>query len=136
MTINKLIITSVLVRDQDEALEFYTDKLGFVVNLDLAIPHTSERWLTISPKNQKEIQILLRKPRAGENELIIKEMNDKIGKGSLWTFSTNNCEETYKNLVDKGVNFVYPPFRSVLGVEAIFEDPYGNKFSLLEIPKE
>ncbi len=135
MAINKLIITSVLVKDQDEALKFYIEKLGFEKNLDLPIPNTNERWLTISPKNQKEIQILLRKPRAGENELIIKEMNDKIGKGSLWTFSTDNCEETYHELASKGVNFVYPPFKSVAGTEAIFEDLYGNRFSLLEIPK-
>ncbi|MCY3413662.1 MAG: VOC family protein [Candidatus Heimdallarchaeota archaeon] len=135
MTINKLIVTSILVGNQDEALKFYTEKLGFEKRQDLAIPTTTERWLTVSPKNQKEIQFLLRKPRAGENELIIKEVQAKIGKGSLWTFSTNNCQETYEMLASLGVEFIYPPYKSLLGMEAIFADPFGNRFTLLEIPK-
>ena len=134
MVINKLIITSILVENQEEALSFYCDKLGFEKRIDLPIPGTNERWLTIAPKHQKEIEILLRKPRAGENELVIQEMNQKIGKGSLWTFSTNDCHETYTELVSKGVEFISPPTKSIMGVEAVFLDLYGNRFTLLEIP--
>ena len=88
MVINKLIVTSVLVTDQDEALEFYINKLGFEKRHDLPIPGLQgERWLTIAPKNQKEIEIRLRKPRAGENELVIKEMSQKIGRIPLDFFN-------------------------------------------------
>lgn len=135
MTINKLIIASILVGNQEEALKYYCDKLGFEKKTDLAIPGTSERWLTIAPKNQKEIEILLRKPRADENELIILEMNQRIGRGSQWTFSTNDCQQTYNEMIENGVEFISPPAKSVFGIEAVFVDLYGNRFTLLEIPR-
>ena len=135
MAINKLIITSILVENQEEALKFYCGKLGFEKRIDLPIPGSNDRFLTIAPNNQKEIEILLRRPRAGENELVIQEMNQKIGKGSLWTFSTNDCQETYKTLLDKGVEFKMPPTKSINGMEAVFVDLYGNRFTLLEVPR-
>lgn len=136
MVINKLIVTSILVRDQEEALDYYTKVLGFVKRNDFAIPgKKGERWLTVAPKNQKEIEILLRKPRAGENELVIKEIEQKIGKGSVSTFSTDDCQHAYQVLSKKGVSFISPPAKSINGVQAVFEDLYGNRFTLLEIPK-
>ena len=135
MSINKLIITSILVRDQDEALSFYIDKLGFVKKTDIPIPNKNERWVTIAPKNQKEMEIRLRKPHADENELVIKEMNSKVGKGTIWTLSTDNCMDTFNSLSKKGVKFLNAPSKTSFGLEAVFEDPYGNRFTLLEIPK-
>ena len=132
MTINKLILVTILVQDLDEALEFYEQKLGFVKKHD--IPTGSEtRWLVVAPSKQNEIGIVLRKPNAINNELITKEVDKELGRGSLWTFSTTNCKETYKDLKSRGVKFVQEPSPGDFGIEAVFQDLYGNRFSLLEI---
>ena len=94
--INKLILSTILVKDLDRALDFYCNKLGFIKKHD--IQRDKERWLTIAPKNQNEIEFLLRTPQANNNELIIKEMNQTIGRGTLFTFSTNDLESTYRDL--------------------------------------
>jgi predicted enzyme related to lactoylglutathione lyase len=60
-------------------------------------------------------------------------MDREIGRGTLWTFSTSNCEATYKELRSKGVNFIQEPVKGEFGIEAIFEDLYENRFSILEI---
>lgn len=132
MPINKLILVSILVKDQDEALDFYEGKLGFEKKHDIP-SHADSRWLIVAPKNQKEMGIVLRKPHASDNELITTELDREIGRGSVWTFSTSNCKETYKELSNKGVKFIQKPGIGEYGTEAIFEDPYGNRFRLLEV---
>ena len=129
--INKLILTTILVRDLDRSLEFYCNKLGFIKKHDFQ--RDKERWLTIAPKNQNEIEFVLRTPQADNNELIIKEMNLTIGKGTLFTFSTNDLASTYLEFKNKGVKFVSEPSLQIEGKIAIFEDLDGNRFSLLEI---
>ena len=129
--INKLILSTILVRDLDRALDFYCNKLGFIKKHDLQ--RDKERWLTIAPKNQNEIEFVLRTPQANNNELIIKEMTQTIGRGTLFTFSTNNLDDTYIDLKNKGVIFVSEPSVQIEGKIAIFEDLDGNRFSLLEI---
>lgn len=132
MPINKLILVSVLVKDQDEALKFYMEKLGFIKKHDLQTGLDS-RWLVVAPSKQNEIGIVLRKPHAGYNELITNELDKEIGRGTQWTFSTTNCKETFEELRKKGVNFIQEPTVGEFGIEAIFEDLYDNRFSILEI---
>ena len=129
--INKLILSTILVRDLDRALDFYCNKLGFIKKHDLQ--RENESWLKIAPKNQNEIEFVLRTPQANNNELIIKEMNHTIGRGTLFTFSTNNLVDTYSDLKNKGVIFISEPSVQIEGKIAIFEDLDGNRFSLLEI---
>jgi catechol 2,3-dioxygenase-like lactoylglutathione lyase family enzyme len=134
--INKLILITVIVRDQEEALDFYCNKLGFEKKHDLPLPSRSredERWLTVAPKHQKELAIVLRKPHADDNELITSELDLQIGRGTLWTFSTTSMDSTYETLKANGVKFPVPPVKQAYGVEAVFEDLYGNRFALLEV---
>lgn len=126
-------MVTILVRDLDKSLEFYETKLGFEKRQDLKEPNSGFRWLTISPPNQKELEIVLRRPFAGANELIIAEVDSSVGKGTLWTFSTSDCEQTYNDLKVKGVSFLNPPTRRPQGIEAQFEDLDGNRFSILQI---
>lgn len=132
MPINKLILVSVMVKDQDEALKFYTEKLGFVKKHDIPTGAKS-RWVAVAPKSQKEMAIVLRKPHASDFEIITSELDKELGKGTLWTFSTSNCQETYEELKSKGVKFDIPPTKGNYGIEAVFEDLYGNRFGLLEV---
>jgi len=129
--INKLILSTILVKNLDAALDFYCKKLGFIKKHDLQ--RENERWLTIAPKNQKEIEFVLRTPQANMHELVIKEMNKTIGKGTLFTFSTHDLDSTFQTLKNKGVKFIHEPSNQIEGKLAVFEDLDGNRFSLLEI---
>ncbi|MHA2030898.1 MAG: VOC family protein [Candidatus Kariarchaeaceae archaeon] len=133
MTINKLILVTVLVRNQEKSLEFYTKNLGFEKRQDLVDKSTGFRWLSVAPVNQKELAILIRKPHANDHELLTSEFDSTIGKGTLWSFSTSDCQKTYDELKNNGVKFLSPPTRKDHGIEAIFEDLDGNRFNLLEV---
>lgn len=122
--IDRLAHVTLYVRDQDEALGWYTEKLGFVKRADDdSIP--GFRWLTIAPHNQQEVEILLLEP---DDE----ELASRIGKVSHWVLETADCYEAYEVMTARGVKFLAPPEEQPWGVQAIFEDLYGNQFVLLE----
>ncbi len=131
MSINKLILVTILVNDFDVALDFYCNKLGFTKRMDRKTE--TSRFITIQPKNQKEIEIILRKPHAMLNELLTLEMRKVIKTGPLWSFSTSDIDEAYNDMSAKGVKITQTPFQGELGRTMIFEDPFGNSFSLIEV---
>lgn len=129
---NRLSVVSILVRDQDEALRFYTEKLGLEKRADTTFG-PGMRWLTVAPKGLKTPEIALAKPEASlHGEERIQVLMEHIGRGTTWVFDTENCREAYRTLLARGVKFLCPPTEHAYGVEAIFEDLYGNTFSLLE----
>ena len=130
--ITKLIRITVYVRDEEEALKFYTEKLGLEKRADVPFG-PGARWLTVAPKEQKELEIVLQKP----NPLLhgaefAKELEARIGHGTTGVFSTDDCQKTYETLRSRGVKFVSPPEDQPYGLQAVFEDLYGNSFVLLE----
>ena len=128
----KLIRVTVLVRDQDEALQFYTEKLGLEKRDDLMFG-PGARWLTVAPKGQQDIEIVLQKPEPGmHGEQGAAEMLSHIGHGTTWVFATDDCRADYETLRARGVTFLSPPSDQPYGVEAVFEDLYGNSVSLLQ----
>lgn len=130
--INRLSVVSILVRDQDEALRFYTEKLGMEKRAD-TIFGPGMRWLTVAPKGQKTPEIALAKPDATlHGEERTKALMEHIGRGVTWVFDTDDCRKAFRTLQARGVKFICPPIEHIYGVEAIFEDLYGNTFSLLE----
>jgi catechol 2,3-dioxygenase-like lactoylglutathione lyase family enzyme len=132
----QLTIVSVLVKDQDEALYFYTEKLGLEKRTDL-IFGPGMRLLTVAPRGQKKPEIALAKPdETLHNPDHIHELMGHIGQGSPWIFDTDDCHKTYETLLARGVKFVSGPTKQFYGVEAVFEDPFGNTFSLLEASPE
>ncbi|MBI1742150.1 VOC family protein [Candidatus Acetothermia bacterium] len=129
--ITQLSHVTVLVKDQDEALRFYTEKLGFEKKEDEAFG-PGARWLTVSPKNQKDLEIVLWKPNAAMNgEEHAKKQLAQVGQSTHWVFATANCPKTYEELKGRGVKFVQSPEKRPYGTEAIFEDLYGNHFILV-----
>ncbi|HEU5227194.1 MAG TPA: VOC family protein [Ktedonobacteraceae bacterium] len=127
-----LAIISVLVIDQDEALRFYTEKLGLEKRSDISFG-PGLRLLTVASKGQKKPEIALAKPDVmlhGQEH--IQELMGQIGQGLPWVFDTDDCYKTYERLLARGIKFVSGPTKQLYGVEAVFEDPYGNTFSLLE----
>jgi predicted enzyme related to lactoylglutathione lyase len=122
--IEKLTHVTIVVDDYDKALTWYTEKLGFVVR-DNAEYGPGYRWVTVSPKEQPDVVIVLHQPH--ENEIALK-----TGNASHWVFSTSDCRRTVQELRDRGVKIVREPEDVPWGVQAIFEDLYGNAFVLVE----
>jgi catechol 2,3-dioxygenase-like lactoylglutathione lyase family enzyme len=123
--LTKLSVVTILVRDQDEALKYYTETLGLEKLDDMVFE--GDRWLTVVPPQQRDLQIFLQKADSFGTDLM-----DHVGKAPSWAFGTDNCKETYETLSARGVKFLSPPAQQPWGIQAIFEDLYGNKFSVVE----
>lgn len=127
-----LAIIPILVEDQDEALRFYTEKLGLEKRADVTFG-PGMRWLTVAPKSQKRPEIALAKPDASLHATRrIPIQASHSGQGISGVFDTGDCCKMYSTLLARGVKFVSPPTKQLYGMEAVFEDPYGNMFALLE----
>jgi catechol 2,3-dioxygenase-like lactoylglutathione lyase family enzyme len=129
---------SIYVLDQDQAYDFYINKLGFEVVTDATMDN-GFRWLTVRPKDQPDIEIVLMPVKAGPmyDEDTAEKLRDLIKKGKIGSgvFETNDCRATYLELKSKGVEFMSEPKEQFYGVEALFKDNSGNWFSLTEHPK-
>lgn len=124
--LSKLVVVTILVRDPDEALQFYTEKLGLEKMDDMTLGD-GHRWLTVTAKEQRDLQIFLAKA----DDFGMDSMQ-YVGKSPMWAFGTDNCQQTYETLNARGVKFSSPPQEKPWGIEAVFEDLYGNKFALVQ----
>jgi catechol 2,3-dioxygenase-like lactoylglutathione lyase family enzyme len=120
------------VADQDRALKFYTEKLGYRVNTD-ADMGGGARWLTVVHPEQPDIELILGKPAppmlSPEDAEVILGL---LAKGSLGggVMRCDDVHTTYKELSEQGVEFIQEPVERPYGVEALFRDSEGNWFSL------
>jgi catechol 2,3-dioxygenase-like lactoylglutathione lyase family enzyme len=137
--ITRLSHFSIYVLDQDQAYDFYVNKLGFEVVTDAKMDN-GFRWLTVRPKEQKDTEIVLMPVKAGYmfDEETAAQITSLIKKGKLGSgvFETNDCRATYAELKAKGVEFMSEPKEQFYGIEALFKDNSGNWFSLTEHPKK
>jgi len=132
--IQRFTHATVFVADQDQAKDFYVDKMGFEVRMDNSMPGGGFRWLTVGPKGQPDFQIILMKlapfgRMTAENAETLKNMIQS-GLIAAGVFETADCQKTYEELSAKGVEFPSPPAEKFYGIEAVFQDPFGNRFSL------
>lgn len=133
--IQRLSHVTVIVKDIDEALNFYTQKLGFEKVMDTPMG-PGMRWVTVAPKGQKDLEIVLQKPSPEmQGEAAAKEILKQVGKGTAWVFQVDSCQKTCDELRKKGVQIAREPEKLPFGTEAIFTDLYGNAFILLERPR-
>lgn len=129
---------TVYVLDQEEALTFYRDKLGFEVRMDMTMDN-GFRWLTVAPKMQPDLQIILMAVK--ESPMFSAERVEGLKKliqsGSMGcgVLRVDNCKKTYEELKARGVEFMAPPEERFYGTEALFKDNSGNWFSMTE-PKK
>lgn len=130
--ITRLARVTIYVHDQDEALAFYTEKLGLEKRSDVTFG-PGARWLTVSPAGQTDFEILLQSPvPAMHGEEFAQKIGERVGQGTTWVFFTDDCRADYATLKGRGVNFSNEPQEQPYGVEAVFQDLYGNSFSLLQ----
>ncbi len=122
---------SLLVRDQQEALDWYTQKLGFEVRMDSPFPGSEGRWITIAPKGQDGLEIVLEPPEWGLSDDPQAKLQ-MVGKVPGWVIATDDCRRDYDVFTSRGVKFVSPPEELAWGVSAVFVDLYGTQHNLLE----
>jgi catechol 2,3-dioxygenase-like lactoylglutathione lyase family enzyme len=131
--IRKMSHVSIYVLDQDSAHNFYVNTLGFDVRTDAPMG-PGMRWLTVSPKEQPELEIILMAIQDGMmfNKESAEQMRSLVKNGTFGfgVFECNDIYATYEELKSRGVHFSKTPKEEFYGVEAIFKDDSGNWFSL------
>jgi catechol 2,3-dioxygenase-like lactoylglutathione lyase family enzyme len=125
------------VHDQDEALAFYTEKLGLELRDDVTVPELGNfRWLTVGVPGQDDVAITLMAvpgPPVFDEETrrTLQELVAKGAAGGLF-FSTGDCQASYEELKGRGVEFSQEPTRQPYGLDAGFRDPSGNQIRMME----
>ncbi len=132
--IQRLSHSGIYILDQDAARDFYVNKLGFEIRMDQSM-HNGFRWLTVSPKGQPDLQLILMKvdgPNIQPDVAVtLKSLMEK-GRLSGGVLQVDDCRATYEELKAKGVEFLSPPADRFYGIECILKDNSGNWFSMTQ----
>lgn len=124
---------ALVVRDYDEAIEFYTRKLHFTLLEDTYQPEQDKRWVVVVPPGSSGTTILLARASTPEQEAFIG--NQSGGRVFLF-LATDNFSRDYDDMLSRGINFVREPLRADYGTVAVFADLYGNLWDLIEYAKD
>jgi catechol 2,3-dioxygenase-like lactoylglutathione lyase family enzyme len=138
--ISQLSHTNVWVLDQDSAKAFYTEKLGLEARFDLTMGEEFEgagggfRWLTVSAKDQPDLQIILASCDMGRSPEQAAQLRALVASGGMGVgvMTTDDCRRTYEELSAKGVTFLSEPAERPYGIEAMMRDDSGNLISLTQ----
>jgi len=125
MAIQQITHISVYVKDQDDALAWYQDKLGLVLCEDNSELVPNFRWLTVSPENDKSTQIIIMPTQKPEDEA-------RIGNNPMCVLRVEDCRKDCEQFKLRGVNIIDPPMEMPWGISAIIADLYGNPYNLVE----
>ena len=126
------------VHDQDEALAFYTHKVGMEVKSDVTVPELGNfRWLTVGPAGQDDFSIVLM-PIPGAplmDDATTTQVKDLMAKGYAGTvfLTTDDCQASYEELKARGVEFSEAPEQRPYGIDSGFRDPSGNSLRLTQV---
>lgn len=124
----KIVHVALVVDDYDKAIDFYTSKLQFNLIEDTVLTET-KRWVLVAPKGSSECSILLAK---AANEEQKSRVGNQTGGRVFLFLNTDNFQRDYQNLLDKGVSIIREPVRETWGTVAVFSDPFGNLWDLIE----
>jgi uncharacterized glyoxalase superfamily protein PhnB len=126
------------VHDQDEALAFWTEKVGMEVRSDVTLPEMGNfRWLTVGPRGQEDVAIVLMAipgPPVMDDETV-KQVEALMAKGFAGTIflRTDDVQASYQELKGRGVEFVEEPEERPYGIDSSFRDPSGNHVRLTQL---
>ncbi len=127
-----IVHVALVVRDYDEAIEFYTNKLHFSLLEDTYQPEQNKRWVVVSPPGSVGTTLLLAKAANAEQEACVG--NQSGGRVFLF-LNTDDFWRDYNDMIAKGIKFVRDPKNEQYGLVAVFEDLYGNRWDLLQLNK-
>jgi catechol 2,3-dioxygenase-like lactoylglutathione lyase family enzyme len=125
-----IIHIALLVRNYDEAIAFYTEKLGFTLLEDTEQTEQQKRWVVVAPPGGMGATLLLARAVTPEQERFI---GDQAGGRVFLFLRTDDFWRDYQALQERGVRFVREPKRAEYGTVAVFEDLYGNRWDLVEL---
>jgi catechol 2,3-dioxygenase-like lactoylglutathione lyase family enzyme len=137
----RIATTQVWVADQNEALDFYTKKLGMEVRSDVTLPEMGDfRWLTVGPPGQEDVAITLMAipgPPVMDAETA-EQVQSLMAKGFAGTvfLATDNVRADYEELKGRGVEFTEEPEERPYGIDSGFRDPSGNSFRLTQVRED
>ena len=134
----KISTVQLWVEDQDEALEFYTTKLGLEVRSDVTMPEMGNfRWLTVGPTNQPDIAIVLMAipPEPVMDAATQQQVRELVAQGFAGTVfrTTEDVRADYDELKARGVQFTEMPEERPYGIDSAFRDPSGNHIRLTQV---
>lgn len=119
---------ALVVKDYDDAIEFYTKKLNFNLVEDTKLDE-EKRWVIVSPPGASECTLLLAK---AANERQLQSVGNQSGGRVFLFLFTDNFWRDYHGMLEKGIEFIREPKKESYGTVAVFEDLYGNLWDLLE----
>jgi len=128
-----IILIALVVRDYDEAIAFYCDKLHFRLVEDSYQPEQDKRWVVVAPPGSEGTNLLLARAATPEQEAFI---GSQTGGRVFLFLSTDNFWRDYDRMLAAGINFVREPKEESYGTVAVFEDLYGNLWDLIEPAKQ
>jgi len=122
-------LCALIVRDYDDAIAFYTDKVGFDLMEDTDMGD-GKRWVIVAPKGATETRILLARASGADQENAIgNQTGGRVG----FFLNTDDFARDHARMTKAGVRFLEAPRHEPYGTVAVFEDLYGNKWDLLEL---
>ena len=128
-----IVHIALVVRDYDDAIEFYTDKLNFQLIEDTYQPEQDKRWVVVSPPGSTGTTLLLARASNPEQESFI---GNQTGGRVFLFLNTNDFWQDYYDMVAKGIKFIRQPKEEAYGMVAVFEDLCGNLWDLLQLNED
>ena len=125
-----IVHIALVVRDYDEAIDFYTRKLNFTVVEDTYQPEQDKRWVVVSPPGSLGTTLLLARASNAEQSSFV---GNQTGGRVFLFLHTDDFWRDYRDMVSRGITFVREPKEAPYGTVAVFEDLYGNRWDLLEL---
>jgi catechol 2,3-dioxygenase-like lactoylglutathione lyase family enzyme len=129
----EIVHIAIVVKDYDEAIRFYVDKLHFKLIEDTYQPEQDKRWVVVAPPNSIGATILLARASKPEQE---KYIGNQTGGRVFLFLNTDDFWRDYKEMKNIGIKFIREPKNESYGIVAVFEDLYGNLWDLLQLNKE
>ena len=121
---------AILVKDYDQALDFYVNKLKFELIEDTYQPEQNKRWVVVSPPSSNGVTLLLARASASEQNHFV---GNQVGGRVFLFLNTDDFWRDYNRMVSVGIKFIREPQQQDYGIVAVFEDLYGNLWDLLQL---
>ncbi|CCN37010.1 putative Glyoxalase, Glyoxalase/Bleomycin resistance protein/Dioxygenase superfamily [Vibrio nigripulchritudo SO65] len=128
-----IVHIALVVKDYDEAIDFYVNTLNFELIEDTYQPEQDKRWVVVSPPGSKGVTLLLARASKEEQEPFI---GNQAGGRVFLFLRTDDFWRDYERMKAKGISFIREPTEQDYGTVAVFEDLYGNRWDLLQLNPE
>jgi len=125
-----IVLIALVVKDYDEAIAFFTQKLNFKLVEDTYQPEQDKRWVVVAPPGSEGVNLLLARASKPEQEAFI---GNQTGGRVFLFLNSDDFWRDYNEMVAKGIRFVRPPKQEAYGMVAVFEDLYGNLWDFLQL---